>query len=75
MDLASGDKKRAKLAPKSRIHYHGTIKLFLRWAVKRDPFPTNHRLLEAAGMERETVTGGETDSFPPRRIPQAVGGR
>ena len=68
LDLFFGDKKRAKLAPKSRNHYRGTIKLFLRWAIKRDYLPANHRLLEAAGMERETVTGGETGFYRPEEL-------
>ena len=46
---------RAGLAPKSRNHIRATLAMFFRWAIKNDYLTPNHRLLEAAGMERETV--------------------
>src|SRR5208337_5346455 len=36
--------------------------------VKNDYLPPNHRLLEAAGMERETVMGADTDFFRPAEL-------
>ena len=68
LDLFFKDKTRTELAPKSRNHYRSTIKQFLRWAAKRDYLPTNHRLLEAPGMEHEPVTGDTTDLYRPDEL-------
>jgi len=65
LDLYFAHQKRADLAPKSRNHIRNTLALFLGWAVKNDYLPANHRLLEAASMERETITGEETDFYRP----------
>ena len=65
LDLYFSNKKRADLAPKSRNHLRATLAMFFRWAVKKDYLPVNHRLLEAAGMERETAMGADTDFFRP----------
>ena len=74
LDLFFTDKIRAELAPKSRNHYRNTIKQFLRWAAKKDYLPTNHRLLEAPGMEHETLTGGDTDLYRPAELQKLLEG-
>ena len=68
LDLYFSNKKRADLAPKSRNHVRATLTMFFRWAIKNDYLPSNHRLLEAAGMERETAMGAETDFFRPAEL-------
>ncbi len=68
IDLFFADKKRAELSSKTRNHYRATIKLFLRWAVKKDYLPTNHRLLEAPGMERDQGTDEKTDFYRPHEL-------
>ncbi len=55
LDLYFSNKKRADLAPKSRNHIRATLTMFFRWAIKNDYLSSGHRLLEAAGMERETA--------------------
>ncbi len=62
------DKRRTDLAPKSRNHLRATVKMFFNWAVRNDYLPTNHRLLEADVMRRETLTGGETDFYRPAEL-------
>lgn len=72
LDLFFAAKRRAELAPKSRNHYRASLKQFLKWAVKKDYLPANHRLLEAPSMERETLTGGETGFFRPEELRQLL---
>ncbi len=72
LDLFMSDPHRSQLAPKSRNHYRATLKMFLAWAVKKDYLPANHRLLEAPGMERETLTGGDTDFYRPAELRQLL---
>jgi len=68
LDLYFSNKKRADLAPKSRNHIRATLAMFFRWAIKNDYLPATHRLLEAMGMERETVMGEDTDFFRPAEL-------
>ena len=68
LDLYFSNKKRTDLAPKSRNHLRATLAMFFRWAVKNDFLPSNHRLLEAAGMERKTAMGADTDFFRPAEL-------
>jgi integrase len=68
LDLYFANKKRADLAPKSRNHIRSTLAMFFRWAIKNDYMALNHRLLEAAGMEHETVMGEDTDFFRPTEL-------
>ncbi len=68
LDLYFSNKKRADLAAKSRNHIRATLAMFFRWAIKNDYLSQNHRLLEAVGMERETVMGADTDFFRPTEL-------
>jgi hypothetical protein len=68
LSLYFSNKKRADLAPKSRNHIRATLAMFFRWAIKNDYLSPNHRLLEAAGMERETAMGANTDFFRPTEL-------
>ena len=68
LDLFFTNAKRADLAPKSRNHVRSTLAMFFRWAIKNDYLSQHHRLLEAAGMERETAMGADTDFFRPTEL-------
>ena len=68
LDLYFSNRKRADLAAKSRNHIRATLAMFFGWAVKNDYLQPNHRLLEAAGMERETVMGADTDFYRPAEL-------
>ena len=68
LDLYFSNKKRTNLASKSRNHIRATLAMFFGWAVKNDYLQPNHRLLEAAGMERETVMGADTDFYRPAEL-------
>ena len=59
---------RNHLAAKSKNHLRATVKMFLNWCVKKDYLPANHRLLDAAGMKRQTVDTGETDFYRPTEL-------
>jgi len=61
-------KEHSHLSPKSRNHLRGAIRMFLKWCVKRDYLSTTHRLLEAPGMETESVTNGDTDFYRPAEL-------
>ncbi len=65
LDFYFANKKRTDLAPKSRNHIRNTLAIFFGWAVKHDYLPAKHRLLETPSMERETITGEETDFYRP----------
>ena len=52
-----------KQSPKSRNHYRGAIKMFLKWCVKRDFLSPAHRLFEADGMTHKTVDMLEIDYY------------
>ena len=55
--------KYSKQSAKSRNHYRQTVKMFLRWAVKRDYLIPSHRLLEADGMATEVADVSETEIY------------
>jgi len=55
--------KYAKHSAKSRNHYRQTVKMFLRWAVKRDYLSPSHRLLEADGLTTEPADSPETEIY------------
>jgi len=57
--------KFAEQSGKSRNHYRQTVKMFLRWAVKRDYLSPSHRLLEADGMAAELSDAPETEIYSP----------
>ncbi len=60
--------KYAKHSTKSRNHYRQTVKMFLRWAVKRDYLTPSHRLLEADGMATELADAPETEIYSPTEL-------
>ncbi len=51
------------LGTKSRNDRRNTVKMFLKWAVRKDYLPVNHRLFEADGMAPETVEAAPTDFY------------
>lgn len=68
LDIYMGNKKRTKLAPKSRNHIRNTLRMFFGWAVRKDYLPMNHRLLEANGMQRDQADGADTDFYRPKEL-------
>ncbi len=60
--------KYEKQSAKSRNHYRQTVKMFLRWAVKRDYLSPSHRLLEAEGMTTELADAPETEIYNPTEL-------
>jgi integrase len=61
-------KAHAALGAKSRNDRRNTVKMFLKWAVRKDYLPFNHRLFEADGMAREIVEATETDFYRPKEL-------
>ena len=59
---------RSHLAAKSKNHLRATVKMFLNWCIKKDYLPTNHRLLDADGMKRQTADSGETVFYRPAEL-------
>ena len=47
--------KSAVQSPKSRNHYRGAVKMFLKWCIKRDYLSPAHRLFEADSMATEAA--------------------
>ena len=59
----------AKLSPKSRNHYRGTLRMFFGWCQRRDYLAANHRLLEADGLRKEDADSRHTlSNTGPRRF-------
>ena len=56
------------LAAKSRNHYRGAIKMFLKWCVKRDYLQQNHRLLEAESLTVEKADIEDIEFYRPNEL-------
>lgn len=52
-------------SPKSRNHRRAVLRQFIKWAVRNDWLPANHRLFEADSMRVEPTDGGETAIYSP----------
>ena len=65
--------RRGHLAAKSKNHLRGTVKMFLKWCIKKDYLAANHRLLDATGMERQEADSGETDFYRPSELKALLG--
>jgi integrase len=48
---------------KTRNHFRGTVKMFLKWAVSKDYLSPAHRLFEAGGLKHEPADGGEIECY------------
>jgi integrase len=57
-----------KLSPKSRNHLRTTLRMFLRWCVRRDYLPANHRLLQADGLQNEPLDDAPIDFYRPKEL-------
>ena len=55
-------------SPKSRNHYRGAVKMFLRWCVKRDYLSPAHRLFEADSMATEAADMPELEYYRPEEL-------
>jgi integrase len=55
--------KHSDCSAKTRNHFRGTVKMFLKWAVSKDYLPPTHRLFEAGGFQHEPVDGGEIECY------------
>jgi len=56
------------LSPKSRNHLRTTLRMFLRWCVRRDYLPANHRLLQADGLQNEPLDDAPIDFYRPKEL-------
>ena len=54
--------------PKTRNHRRATVKMFLKWCVRQDYLPLNHRLFEADCLACEIADSAETDFFRPAEL-------
>ncbi len=61
-------KSHSALGAKSRNDRRNTVKMFLKWATRKDYLPVNHRLFEADGMAREIVEAADTDFYRPKEL-------
>ena len=55
-------------SPKSRNHYRGAIKQFLKWCTKQDYLSRTHRLLEADSMATEVWDIEDIDYYRPQEL-------
>ncbi|MGH7952912.1 MAG: tyrosine-type recombinase/integrase, partial [Limisphaerales bacterium] len=55
-------------SPKSRNHYRGAVKMFLKWCVKRDFLSPAHRLFEADSMATEAADMTELEYYRPEEL-------
>jgi integrase len=55
-------------SPKSRNHYRGAVKMFLKWCVKRDYLSPAHRLFEADSMATEAADMTELEYYRPEEL-------
>jgi integrase len=65
--------KSSTQSPKSRNHYRGAIKMFLKWCVKRDYLSPAHRLFEADGMATESSDMPELEYYRPEELQTMLG--
>jgi len=63
--------KHGSHSPKSRNHYRGAVKMFLKWCVKRDYLSPTHRLFEADSMATEAADTPELEYYRPEEL-QAI---
>jgi integrase len=56
------------VGPRSRNVRRIVVTMFLKWSVRADLLPSNHRLLEADGMARENDTPDCTDFYRPAEL-------
>jgi integrase len=61
-------KSHTSLGTKSRNDRRNTVKMFLKWASRKDYLPVNHRLFEADGMAPETVEAADRDFYRPQEL-------
>jgi integrase len=61
-------KAHKSLGAKSRNDRRNTVKMLLKWAVRKDYLPINHRLFEADGMAPEIVEAAETEFYRPTEL-------
>jgi integrase len=54
--------------PKTRNHRRATVKMFLKWCIRRDYLSLNNRLLEADSLLSEIADSAETDFFRPSEL-------
>lgn len=54
--------------PKTRNHRRATVKMFLKWCVRQDYLPVNHRLLEADCLATEVADAAEAEFFRPAEL-------
>jgi integrase len=54
--------------PKTKNHRRNTVKMFLKWCVRQDYLPVNHRLFEADGLAVEIAETQDTDFFRPGEL-------
>jgi integrase len=57
-----------KLGVKSRNERRNTIRMFLKWCVRNDYLPANHRLLEADGMVQESYEPDGIEFYAPAEL-------
>ena len=68
MNAYASAKTFKEFSPKTRNHRRNTVKMFLKWCVRQDYLPVNHRLFEADGLAVENAETGETDFFRPAEL-------
>jgi integrase len=61
-------RKSGTQSPKSRNHYRGAVKMFLKWCVKRDYLSPAHRLFEADSMATEAADMPELEYYRPEEL-------
>ncbi|HVR37372.1 MAG TPA: site-specific integrase [Methylomirabilota bacterium] len=56
------------LAPKTRNHVRTIVGQFVRWCVRQDYLPANHRLLEADVLRPERAGDGDIEFYSPKEF-------
>lgn len=59
---------RRKLSPKSRNHFRTTLKMFFRWCQRKDFLAKNTDLLDADGLRRDKLPGGDVEFYSPSEL-------
>jgi integrase len=54
-----------EVGPKTRNERRNVVRMLLKWAVRQDYLPANHRLLEADGMAKEIAEPEEIEFYTP----------
>jgi integrase len=60
-------------SPKSKNHFRGAVKMFLRWCAAKDYLSQTHRLFEAPEMKTQKAHALETDFYRPKELQALLG--